>query len=232
MKYLPMICGLALTLAAQTVFGLSSYVSRIPNGSAFSCTTCHGSSGPPLNNFGTDFLNAGARWNSSLAALDSDGDGFTNGAELGDPNGTWVAGNPNPNVTASNPGNASSRPPTVTAPTITTQPASRTVTAGANVTFTVAASGTAPLSYQWQKDSVNLAGATSATLTLSSVTSANAGSYRAVVSNSAGSATSAAATLTVNAAVVAPAITTQPASQTVTAEPMSPSPWPLPAPRP
>ena len=90
--------------------------------------------------------------------------------------------------------------PAVVAPAITTQPASQTVTAGANVSFTVAASGTAPLSYQWQKDRANLAGATSATLTLSSVTSANAGSYRAVVSNSAGSATSAAATLTVNPA--------------------------------
>ena len=192
-------------------------MSRIPNGSAFSCTTCHGASGPPLNNFGDDFLSAGTRWTAALAAMDSDGDGFNNGTELGDPNGTWVAGNPNPAVTASNPGNASSRPATVTAPTITTQPASRTVTAGQSATFTVAASGTAPLSYQWQKDGANLAGATSATLTLSSVTSANAGSYRAVVSNSAGSATSAAATLTVNPAVVAPAITTQPASQTVTA---------------
>ncbi len=144
MKYLTMICGLALTLAAQTVFGFSSYVSRIPNGSAFSCTTCHGASGPPLNGFGDDFLAGGARWSASLATTDSDGDGFTNGAELGDPNGTWVAGNPNPNVTASNPGNASSTPPTVTAPTITTQPVSRTVTAGQSVSFTVAASGTAP----------------------------------------------------------------------------------------
>jgi large repetitive protein len=217
MKYLTMICGLALTLGAQTVFGLSSYVNRIPNGSAFSCNTCHGSSGPPLNGFGSDFLDGGARWNAALANLDSDGDGFRNGAELGDPNGTWVAGNQNPAVTASNPGNASSKPATVSAPTITTQPASRTVTAGQSATFTVAASGTAPLSYQWQKDTVNLTGATTATLTLSSVTSANAGSYRAVVSNSGGSATSAAATLTVNPAVVAPAITTQPASQTITA---------------
>ncbi len=105
----------------------------------------------------------------------------------------------------------------VVAPAITTQPVSQTVTAGANVTFTVAASGTTPLSYQWQKDSANLAGATSATLTLNGVTSANAGSYRAVVSNSAGSATSAAATLAINAAPVAPAITMQPLSQTVTA---------------
>ena len=195
-----MICGLALTLTAQTVFGFSTYPSRIPNGSAFSCTTCHGPSGPPLNNFGNDFLAAGARWNATLAAQESDGDGFNNGTELGDPNGTWIAGNPNPAVTASNPGDPSSRPATVTAPTITTQPVSRTVTAGQSASFTVAASGTAPLSYQWQKDSANLAGATSATLTLNSVTSANAGSYRAVVSNSAGSATSSAATLAVNPA--------------------------------
>ena len=52
---------------------------------------------------------------------------------------------------------------------------------------------------------------------LSSVTTADAGSYTVRVSNSAGTVTSAAATLTVNPAVVAPSITTQPASQTVTA---------------
>ncbi|MBP9900792.1 MAG: immunoglobulin domain-containing protein [Verrucomicrobia bacterium] len=102
-------------------------------------------------------------------------------------------------------------------PSITTQPASQTVTAGANVSFTVAASGTAPLSYQWRLNGGNIGGATSATLTLTSVTTGQTGSYSCVVSNGAGSATSSAAVLTVNAAAVVPSITTQPASQTVTA---------------
>jgi hypothetical protein len=108
----------------------------------------------------------------------------------------------------------------VSAPSITTQPASQTVTAGQSASFSVTASGTAPLTYQWQK-SVNgtwtNVGTSSATFSISSTTSADAGSYRVLVSNSAGSATSSTVTLTVNAAVSAPSITTQPASQTVTA---------------
>lgn len=86
------------------------------------------------------------------------------------------------------------------APSITTQPASQTVTAGQSVTFSVVAAGTAPLSYQWQQNGVAISGATSSSYTISSAQSANAGSYTAVVSNSAGSATSNAATLTVNSA--------------------------------
>ena len=107
---------------------------------------------------------------------------------------------------------------TAVAPTITTPPASRTVTAGQTATFTVVAAGTAPLSYQWQKSGANIAGATSASYTTPATATSDSGStYRVVVSNSAGTVTSAAATLTVNAATVAPTITTAPASQTVTA---------------
>ncbi len=104
------------------------------------------------------------------------------------------------------------------APTITTQPASQTVTAGQTATFTVAATGTASLSYQWQKNSVNISGATSSSYTTPVTTTGNSGStYDVVVTNAAGTVTSASATLTVNAAAVAPTITTQPVSQTVTA---------------
>jgi len=104
------------------------------------------------------------------------------------------------------------------APTITTQPANPTVTAGQAATFTVVAGGTAPLSYQWQKNSVNIAGATSASYTTPATTTSDSGStFDVVVSNTAGTVTSSAATLTVNAAPVAPSITTQPASQTVAA---------------
>jgi pectate lyase len=103
------------------------------------------------------------------------------------------------------------------APTITTQPASQTVTAGSSVTFSVVASGTAPLSYQWKFNSANISGATSASYTISSAQTNNAGSYTVTVSNSAGSVTSSAATLTVNTAPVAPTILAQPVSQTVTA---------------
>ena len=91
--------------------------------------------------------------------------------------------------------------PGIQAPTITGQPQSQTVNAGANVTFGVSATGDAPLSYQWRKDGVMIAGANSTILTFASVNSSNAGSYTVVVSNSAGSVTSNPATLTVGPAL-------------------------------
>src|SRR5215472_15693020 len=104
------------------------------------------------------------------------------------------------------------------APAITTQPSSQTVLPGQTATFTVAVSGTAPLSYQWQKNGANIAGATSSSYTTPATTTTdNGAAFDAVVTNSAGTQTSSTATLTVNAAAVAPMITTQPVSQTVTA---------------
>ena len=92
------------------------------------------------------------------------------------------------------------------APTITTQPANQTVTAGQTATFAVVAAGTAPLGYQWQKNGANITGATSASYTTATTTTADSGStFRVVVSNSAGTVTSSAATLTVNPAP-APAV--------------------------
>ncbi|MFN8011292.1 MAG: immunoglobulin domain-containing protein [Holophagaceae bacterium] len=105
-----------------------------------------------------------------------------------------------------------------TAPAITGQPANATVTAPATATFSVTASGTAPLAYQWQKNGAAISGATAASYTTPATATADSGAtFRCVVTNSAGSATSNPATLTVNAAATAPAITTQPASVTVTA---------------
>lgn len=106
------------------------------------------------------------------------------------------------------------------APTITTQPAAQTVTAGENVTFAVQATGTPAPTYQWRKAGVALTGnatATTAALALTNVASNDAGVYDVVVTNSAGSDTSTAATLTVNPVPVAPTITAQPIAQIVTA---------------
>jgi hypothetical protein len=102
-----------------------------------------------------------------------------------------------------------------TAPAITTQPSASSVTAGSAASFSVAASGTAPLTYQWRKDGTAISGATSSTYSISSAATSDAGSYTVVVTNSAGSATSNAATLTVTAAATAPTITTQPSSSSV-----------------
>jgi len=106
---------------------------------------------------------------------------------------------------------------TPVAPTITTQPGSQTVTAGQTATFAMVASGTALLSYQWQKNGVAISGAISSSYTTPATTTSDSGSsFSVVVTNTAGTVTSSAATLTVNPAPVSPTITTQPGSQTVT----------------
>ncbi len=104
------------------------------------------------------------------------------------------------------------------APSITAQPAGQTVTVGQTATFTVAATGSAPLSYQWRKNSVAIAGMTSSSYTTPATTTADNGAqFTVVLSNSVGSVSSSVAMLTVSAASVPPSITAQPASQTVTA---------------
>jgi hypothetical protein len=83
-------------------------------------------------------------------------------------------------------------------------------------TFTVAAAGTPPLSYQWQKNGMNIPMATSASyMTPAMVASDNGDTFDVIVTNAAGSVTSAAATLTVNSSTGI-SITTQPVSQSVT----------------
>src|SRR5579862_3040615 len=106
---------------------------------------------------------------------------------------------------------------TSSAPVITVQPISQEVVAGSPVIFTVVATGSGTLSYQWQMGGSNVGGATSASYTISSTTmSQNNETFDVVVSNSAGSTKSATATLTVTNAAVAPSITVQPANKTVT----------------
>lgn len=105
--------------------------------------------------------------------------------------------------------------PSPTAPSIVAHPQSQQVNAGSNVTFVVSATGMAPLSYQWRKNGANIAGATNAALTLPAVQAGDAGSYNAVVTNSAGSITSNAAGLTVNVTAFGPLITIQPLGQVV-----------------
>jgi regulation of enolase protein 1 (concanavalin A-like superfamily) len=84
-------------------------------------------------------------------------------------------------------------------PAISTQPASQSVTAGQTATFSVTATGTAPLSYQWQKAGANISGAMSSSYITPATTMAdNGSSYRVIVTNTAGSVTSNSASLTVN----------------------------------
>jgi hypothetical protein len=112
---------LGLLLCAQVAEARGPFVGQLPNGNSHSCRNCHteAAGGSPLNAFGTA---TGVRpagdggvlgfieW-SAYARLDSDGDGFTNGQELGDPCGDWVPGQAQPTLTTvGNPGEAASVP--------------------------------------------------------------------------------------------------------------------------
>src|SRR5215469_11597506 len=98
---------------------------------------------------------------------------------------------------------------TATAPSVTAQPSSLSILAGQVATFKVVAAGTAPLSYQWQKNGIAISGAISSTYTTPPTTSGdNKDSFRVAISNSAGSMTSNAAVLTVSTGVTPVQITT------------------------
>jgi hypothetical protein len=92
-------------------------------------------------------------------------------------------------------------------PTITQQPSSSAVLASSTATFSVQATGTSPLSYQWQKNQANVSdgghysGCTTATLTITGADTNDAASYRCVVTNMYGSATANSATLKVATSV-------------------------------
>jgi len=111
---------------------------------------------------------------------------------------------------------SSNSDPGGSAPRITVQPANATVSVGQMATFSVTAAGTAPLSYQWQKNKANISGATAASYTTPATTSGDNGAkFDVVVSNSAGSMTSGTAMLTVNPAGVT--------LKSIAVTPMSPS---------
>ena len=162
--------------------------------------------------FQVDSLNTGAELTAVPYALSLDTTKLSNGSHSLAAVARDAAGNRTTSsavpVTVSN----------AAAPVITSQPTSQTVVTGQTATFSVAATGTAPLTYQWKKNGANISGATAAAYTTPATTSGDNGStFQVVVNNSAGSAPSTIVTLTVNAAAVAPTITAQPANQTVTA---------------
>ncbi|GEM_PF-1817578 len=106
----------AVVLVAADGFARMKRVDQIPNGNSYSCGTCHVSSagGGPRNVFGQQVENnltqpgfAGdVQW-GQIFNLDADGDGYTNGEELGDPNGTWTIGDPDPAGMTSRPADSS-----------------------------------------------------------------------------------------------------------------------------
>jgi hypothetical protein len=113
---------------------------------------------------------------------------------------------------------ATQAPNPATAPQITAQPANQMVSVGQTAIFSVVATGSAPLQYQWRKGGSAIAGASASSyMTPATLIGDNGSSFTVIVSNAAGGTTSNAATLTVTAPPTAPQITTQPVNQTVSA---------------
>jgi hypothetical protein len=117
-KNLPFIIFLFSFFSVTILISRSWRPAQIPNGNKFSCATCHldPNGGGPRNLFGQEVekrvLPGSTQefWSASLAAIDSDGDGKTNGQELGDPAGTWRSGQPDPGTFSAitNPGDLNS----------------------------------------------------------------------------------------------------------------------------
>ncbi len=112
-------------------------------------------------------------------------------------------------------GNVTSTSVTLTVNTnvsISSQSSSTTVCQGASPTFSITASGTSPMTYQWYKNNTGISGATNNSLSLTSVDTSNAASYYVIATNSCNSTQSNTMNLTVNQS---PSINTQPSSATV-----------------
>ena len=132
-------------LGEASVEARSARVGQLPNGSTFGCANCHVNAGGggtrnafglavPLNGSGPG---ATVNWNATIAAADSDGDGVSNGTELGDPDGD---GNPTAGAMVTNPGDATSFPQVVNrAPTLASIEA-QSVLEGETLSFMVTGS--------------------------------------------------------------------------------------------
>jgi hypothetical protein len=103
----------------------------------------------------------------------------------------------------------------LSAPTIQNHPADQTVFVGQTATFGVVTTGSEPLSYQWQKNGINITDATSETYSIIPLLSDNGSTFRVNVKNTMGSVMSNIATLTVTLSPIAPSIETQPSNQMV-----------------
>ena len=102
-------------------------------------------------------------------------------------------------------------------PAVAQSPVSTSVLQGRAATLEVYAYATGPFTYQWKKNGATVAGATNSSLSISSATVADGGSYTVTITNARGTTTTAAAALTVTQPVSAPIIALQPAAQTVVA---------------
>ncbi len=123
MKTAFLVTSLYLGFGLTWLMARPEYGARIPNSEhplfldskyQLNCRLCHtNSTGAGARNaFGETFENHGGYWNAAFAQEDSDGDGRSNGLELGDPGGLWKPSDPNPQVTPTHPSISDSVPPT------------------------------------------------------------------------------------------------------------------------
>ena len=101
--------------AAGSLMSTENYMRALPMSKRYQCANCHASASPTLasyslNSFGADFRNNSEKWDAALASKDSDGDGYTNGMELGDENGDGI---PEAAFERSNPGDRFNTPNSV-----------------------------------------------------------------------------------------------------------------------
>jgi hypothetical protein len=102
-------------MTAGVLMSTENFMRALPVYKHYRCALCHTTANPvagsaSLNSFGVDFQTNGYKWNATLAAEDSDGDGYSNGMELGDDNGD---GTPNTSFERSNPGDRYNTPNSV-----------------------------------------------------------------------------------------------------------------------
>lgn len=107
------LCAVLSVFAAGSASGKLIFLKEVPNGGKNKCPTCHLAGQMPskttVGAFGKDFRDAGFKWTAELAKKDSDGDGLSNGKELGDPDGAWKKGDADPAGVITNPGDPASK---------------------------------------------------------------------------------------------------------------------------
>jgi len=163
-------------------FSIAGTISPAAGGSGATLTLSGGASTTTTADSVGNYTFGGLANGTYMIAPSRAGYTFTPSSQSTTVNGANVAG---VNFTDSAP------PPVV--PTITTQPTSQTVTAGQTATFSVAATGTNPLSYRWNRNGVAISGATSSSYATAATTSSDNGAqFTVVVTNTAGSVTSSA----------------------------------------
>ena len=115
--FVVIVCAL-VGASIETIWARSFRIDMLPNGNAIGCASCHvkSSGGGPRTPFGNEVWSIVGRsrapfWSEALAAMDSDGDGFSNGQELGDPDGDGIV---EAGSQVTNPGDARSFPEVTT----------------------------------------------------------------------------------------------------------------------